>query len=275
MNTSREGAKEPVMVAFYRVVSGWFEDARVAFGFLTVTGSPLAPSPSSLAWFPMVGIVLGGVLGCVWWLSAKILPFGMAAAVVVVLDLGLTGMLHFDGLCDSADGLLGHLSPERRLEVMREPGVGAWGVGAGASTLGLRWLALSLLQPAPLLLAGLWCLSRSAMALASLSLPYARIEGGLLSAFRAGGEGDHASGTAAKSLRSACGAAAALGLLAAVAVLEQWRLVHGAEVLAAGALAGAAVILRARRTIGGVTGDVLGAMGVVLETVGLVAATLK
>lgn len=263
--------------SFAKAARGWLHGGVSAFGFLTVFGSPLVPSQASLPWFPLVGAVLGCALGSLWWGAARVLPAGVAAAVVVVADLAITGMLHFDGVCDSADGLLGHMASARRLEVMREPGVGAWGVAAGASMLGLRWVALASLQPGLLLLAGLWCLSRSTMALAALSLPYARSDGGLLSAFRVGDPppGAEASSPGAAAPLGRRAMVAVPGLVLAVALLEAWRPVHGAEVLAAGAVAAAVVLARARRAIGGVTGDVLGALGVVMETLGLVAATLR
>ncbi len=262
----------------------WLHSCVAAFGFLTVFGSPVVPSPESLSWFPFVGAILGCALGSLWWAAGRVLPATVAAAVVVVADLALTGMLHFDGLCDSADGLLGHMDAGRRLEVMREPGVGAWGVAAGASMLGLRWVALASLQPSLLLVAGLWCMSRSVMALAAVSLPYARSDGGLLSVFRAS-EPSSGSRDVPVVLPSPPSPPAATlmtrmalcvpGIAGAVVLLEAWRPVHGVEVLAACAVSGVAVVMRARRAIGGVTGDVLGAMGVVLETVGLVAATLR
>ncbi|MDQ4089145.1 MAG: adenosylcobinamide-GDP ribazoletransferase, partial [Actinomycetota bacterium] len=77
---------------------------RRALSFLTPLGGPVAPSPAALPWFPVVGAVLGLTLGGVWWLADRLWVAPVAAAVVVAADLALTGMLHFDGLVDSADG---------------------------------------------------------------------------------------------------------------------------------------------------------------------------
>ena len=93
---------------------------------------------------------------------------------MVLADLGLTGMLHLDGLADTADGLLPHLTRERRLEVMREPTVGAFGVGAVVIVLLGRFAVFATLRPAPLLVAALWCTSRTAMAAVVDRVPYAR-----------------------------------------------------------------------------------------------------
>jgi len=81
---------------------------RRAFSFLTVLGRGTAPDGATLRWFPVVGLVLGAAVGGVWWGADRVLPPLVAAGVVVLVDLALTGMLHVDGLADSADGLLPH-----------------------------------------------------------------------------------------------------------------------------------------------------------------------
>ncbi|MGH9165873.1 MAG: adenosylcobinamide-GDP ribazoletransferase, partial [Acidimicrobiales bacterium] len=157
-----------------------------AVAFLTPFGGAATPTPAALGWFPVVGGGLGLALGGLWWAGSQLWPPAVAAAVVVAADLAVTGLLHLDGLVDSADGLLPHLPPDRRLAVMAEPSAGAFGVGVAVVTLVLRWTALAALAPAPLLLAALWCASRTAMAAAARSLAYARPGGGLASAFRGG-----------------------------------------------------------------------------------------
>jgi adenosylcobinamide-GDP ribazoletransferase len=236
---------------------------RRALAFLTPLGGPAAPSPAALAWFPAVGAALGLALGAMWWGAAEVWPATVAAAVVVVADLALTGMLHLDGLVDSADGLLPPLERGRRLEVMADPRAGAFGVGAAGAVLLVRWAALSALAPRALLLGGLWCASRSAMALATVRVPYAR-PSGLAAAFVAGGQG-----------RPATEVAVAAGLAGAVALGALGRGWGGAAAVAAVALAAAAVVAVARRRIGGFTGDVLGAAGMVGETAGLLVAAAR
>src|SRR5437763_3031626 len=145
--------------------------ARQALSFLTPLGGAATPSPRALPWFPVVGVALGGALGGIWWLAAQIWPQTVAAAVVVAADLALTGLLHLDGLADSADGLLPHLQPERRLEAMAAPDVGAFGVGVSAAALLLRWSARPTPKPAPILLAGLWSRPRTLMATAAPAAP--------------------------------------------------------------------------------------------------------
>lgn len=236
---------------------------RQAVSFLTPVAGASLPTPAALRWFPPVGAGMGLALGGVWLVADRFFPPLVAAGIVVAADLALTGMLHLDGLVDASDGLLPHLDSERRLEVMRQPDAGAFGVGVLAITLGLRWSALAVLAPAPLVLAALWCLSRTAMAGGALVLPYARPEGGLASAFGAGvGARSHQTGIL-------LGVA---GSLLALALAIGWRPVPGAAVVGAALLAVAAVFALARRRVGGFTGDVLGAAGMVGETVGLVVA---
>jgi cobalamin synthase len=233
---------------------------RGALAFLTPIWGAAVPSPAAAAWFPAAGVIIGSVIGGGWWLAAKAWPAPAVAALVVVLDLGLTGMLHFDGLIDSADGLLSHLPRERRLEAMATPGVGAYAVAVGGAALLLRFAAVAALRPAPLLVAGLWCASRTLMAAAMAAVPYARPgAGGLATAF------------IGPLARGAVGA----GALVALVLAAQWRAVAGPVAVLAGLAAGAGVILLGRRQLGGFTGDVLGAAGVVAETVGLLVAAAK
>jgi adenosylcobinamide-GDP ribazoletransferase len=187
----------------------------------------------------------------------------MAAALVVVADLGITGMLHFDGLVDSADGLLPPLAPRRRLEVMADPAIGAFGVAVGATGVLVRWAALAALRPGILLLAGLWCLSRTIMAMVVRTQRYVRGDAGLARPFGAAESGRH---------RSRRLPALGLGTALAMALLAGWRVGPGLAAGGAALFAAAGVVILARRRIGGYTGDVLGACGVVAETAGLVVA---
>ena len=158
---------------------------RRALAFLTPFGGGATPTARTLSWFPLAGAFIGLVLGAIWWEAARRWPSTVAAAVVVALDLLLTGMLHVDGLADSADGLIAPMDRAHRLTVMAEPSTGAFGVATVAVVLLLRFAALSTIAAAPLLLAGLWCLSRTSMAVIARTMPYAR-DDGLASAFLGG-----------------------------------------------------------------------------------------
>ena len=234
---------------------------RSALGFLTVVGGAAMPDRRAPAWFGPVGAALGLAVGGAWWVAGELWPPLVAAVLALAVDAALTGMLHYDGLADSADGLLPPLERWRRLEVMASPEIGAFGAMALALTVLARVAALGAVEPDPLLVAGLCAASRAAMAVALAWMPYARAGGGAASGFRAG---------------SPAPALAALGV-GCIAVAWSFDGGWGAGALvAAGGLAGfGAVVTLAWRRLGGYTGDVLGAAGLVAETVGLLVAAAR
>lgn len=235
---------------------------RSALGFLTPFGPATTPGPHTLRWFPVVGAGIGALVGTVWWASSRAWgPTPVPAALAVAADLALTGMLHMDGLADSADGLLPHLSQDRRLEVMSRPDIGAFGLTVTAAVLLLRFAALESQRAEIALVAGVWCLSRTMMVAATVWMPYAK-KTGLASAFL----GD----ARAASVTVVLG-----GTGAAVALAFWGRGPAGIAGLAVGAVSGAAVMALARRRLGGFTGDVLGATAVVTETVALVVTAAR
>ncbi len=232
---------------------------QAALAFLTALGRPAPPTARALPWFPVVGAALGLVLGAGWWLAAQVWPPLVAAALVVAADLALTGLLHLDGLADSADGLLAHaLDPARRLEIMAEPAIGAFGAGVTVVALLLRTAALAVMPPAPLLMTALWSVSRTAMAVAACALPYAR-PGGLASSFLGATATPVALGGGGLALALAAFGGELAAVLAVVAA-------------AGGAVATFSLSLR---RLGGFTGDVLGAAGIVAETTGLLVAAVR
>ena len=124
---------------------------RAALSFLTVLpagGHDAAPSVSlGRAWFPAVGLLLGGLAGgALWLVSHATSPLVGAVAALAVLAL-LTGALHLDGLADAADGLLGGATPERRLEIMRDSRLGSFGAVVVVLVLLGDWAALAGMSP--------------------------------------------------------------------------------------------------------------------------------
>jgi adenosylcobinamide-GDP ribazoletransferase len=241
---------------------------RAALSFLTPFARSSVPTARTMAWFPLVGAAIGLAVGGLWWGAAHVLPAAVAAAVVVLGDAVLTGSLHLDGLTDAADGLLPPLERTRRLEVMRDPAVGAFGAVALGTVLLVRFAVFASVPPAPLVVAALWGTTRSAMVVASRALPYARAEG-LASAFLT------PDSSWAPTRSAALAVPAWAGLAGCVALAAVGRQLRGALCVLGAALAYGAVLGLARRRIGGFTGDVLGAAGVVGETVGLVVLSLR
>lgn len=235
---------------------------RAALAFLTPLGGARPPDGRTFTWFPAVGALIGGTLGLTWWCAARVWSGPVAAGLVVAADLACTGMLHLDGLADTADGILPHLDRPARLRVMAEPTVGAFALGVVTVVLGLRWAALASLTPDATLLAALWCASRTLMAVGAGAVPYARADG-LATALLAEGGARRWRWIGVGGVALSTGLAFAGGHPAATV-----------SVLAA-LLAGTGVLALAARRLGGFTGDVLGAAGIVAETVGLLVAAAR
>ncbi|MAU52752.1 MAG: adenosylcobinamide-GDP ribazoletransferase [Roseovarius sp.] len=230
-------------------------DLALALGLLTRLPVPL-PLPvaeagrgARAAWaWPLAGAVLGALAAPVGWAA---LALGLPAPVAGLLALGtlvmLSGALHEDGLADTADGIWGGWTRQRRLEIMRDSRLGSYGVIALGLTLGLRGVALAEFfadgpgEAAAALVAAAM-LSRAAMAGAMAALPHAR-ETGLARA-----QGRPPAATALLGAGLATGAAALLCGLPGL----------GAGLAAA--LVAALVARLALVKIGGQTGDVLGAV---------------
>ncbi len=95
----------------------------------------MARSP---ALFPLVGIAIGGASAVTYWLVGLGLPQLVAAASAIAVGVALTGALHLDGLADTADGLFGGKTPEKRLAIMKDPRNGAYGMVAIGIALMLK-----------------------------------------------------------------------------------------------------------------------------------------
>jgi adenosylcobinamide-GDP ribazoletransferase len=130
------------------------------------------------AFYPLVGLLLGGLLALADFLLGYLFPIEVRSALALALWILLTGALHFDGFLDSCDGLLGGATPERRMEIMRDERTGAFGLAGGALMLLILFSALNAVEAqrwVVLLVAPV--LGRWAMTLAVVIFPYARPEG--------------------------------------------------------------------------------------------------
>ncbi|MFD0987045.1 adenosylcobinamide-GDP ribazoletransferase [Methyloligella solikamskensis] len=82
----------------------------------------------STIWFPAVGLIVGLLLALSVWLGGQLSPW-IGALFGLVFWVGITGALHLDGMGDVADAMgAAHRSPQRFLEVLRDPHIGAFGV---------------------------------------------------------------------------------------------------------------------------------------------------
>ena len=195
------------------------------------------------------------------------LPAYLGAALTVGATAWWSRGLHLDGLADTADGLAAAYDRERALDVMRRSDIGPTGVATLVLILLVQVTALGALLPSrsgcALAVVALLA-SRQALAVACRrGVPAARPEG--LGATVAGSVG-----VAAAVTSTLVGAALGAGL----ALLARAAWPAGALVVVATALATLAVVGTARRRVGGITGDVLGAVVEVALAAGLTAAAL-
>ena len=238
----------------------------VALQFLTTIPSPLRKETAAgdlagaVAYFPLVGMLLGlGLAGLDAALGLAFPPTVQSALLVVALVI-LTGGMHLDGLMDTCDGVFHHSAPERRLEIMRDSRVGAFGVVGAVSVLLVKYAAL-LALPAAVRPGGLILMaatSRLAMAYCLVAFPYARPGPGLGRLFQGG--------TGKKALALGTAFVAAVGFW----LFREW----GPIILgAAGVLAwGLARYIGGK--IGGLTGDTYGAIDEVTEVVVLLGLSV-
>jgi adenosylcobinamide-GDP ribazoletransferase len=218
-----------------------------------------------LPWAPLVGLVLGGIATAIGWAGARaISPLTGAVLAVAVLAV-LTRGLHLDGLADTADGLGPLRGRERALQVMHQSDIGPFGVVTLVLTLLLQVACLAALLPAGWL-APWTAVLTARLAMARTGLPDTPMAAG-------SSLGRAVAGTVSPAWLAGCTA-----VTVAVVGGAGW-LADGpaaAARLVGAAVAGLAVaeLLRARATarLGGVSGDVMGAMGEVATTATLLAA---
>lgn len=222
-------------------------DIPAALGLLTRLPIPVSQGRAvargaAAAWaYPLAGAVIGVILAAsVAVLTWAGLPVGIVAALVIAINVIITGAMHDDGLADCADGLWGGWDRARRLEIMKDSRIGVYGVLALGLSLLLRWLGVSALIAMDIYWSGLIAIavvSRGGMVVLMAALDNAR-DGGLSKSM-----GRPSQMTAAIAVAISIGT----GLL-----LGQFAMIIAAPfaVLACG--------LIAQAKIGGQTGDVLG-----------------
>ena len=209
------------------------------------------PHDRVVPWFPAVGALVGVVVGGAAAVAATTLPPTVAAALAVTLGLLVTGAFHEDGLADTADAFGGGWSREERLDILKDTHHGTYGVAAIVASIVIRIAALASLPTGATMVAGAvvaHMLGRAA-AVAALGVFPPALESGL----------------GADSRRDfapvpALGAVAGTLVLTAVA-LGWWAVACTVTAM----VATAAVGLLAVRKIGGIAGDVLGAIEQVAE----------
>jgi adenosylcobinamide-GDP ribazoletransferase len=212
----------------------------------------------AVAYFPLIGALVGAAMAAVIALTTPLL--GLDAAVIAGLIFGalITGAFHEDGLADACDGLGGGFTRERALEIMRDSRIGSYGAVALILLYAARFTLLRTLGATAVFLAlpVASALGRAAGVALMAWLPNARSEGVADDVARSlGGT------TIAIAMATALIVAAILCGLAAAPLL-----------VVAGAVVTIAFGFYLRHRLGGVTGDCLGAVNVIVEVTTLACA---
>jgi adenosylcobinamide-GDP ribazoletransferase len=124
-----------------------------ALQFLTSIPVPLKRelSPEQLgrstAYFPLIGLIIGGILVALSWLLGFILPASVVNVLLIVALVIVTGALHLDGFADTCDGIAGHKPVEERWRVMHDSRTGAFGVVGIALLLLVKYVSLNNIPP--------------------------------------------------------------------------------------------------------------------------------
>jgi adenosylcobinamide-GDP ribazoletransferase len=222
-----------------------------AVRFLTVfwvpgqLGTRTEDLAGSVSYFPLVGLLIGGLAAALACGVVRILPPLPASVIIVILWLAASGAFHLDGLADTADGFLSSRPCERILEIMKDSHIGSMGVVVLVCALLLKTAALGSMSPRDMCVAAFLTpvAGRCALVIMMALLPYARPEGGLGKLFAPG--------------HPAWRIVWAVGVLTAVG----WFAVGVEGLLAAVVVTMITALfsLYCHRKIGGMTGDTLGA----------------
>ena len=237
----------------------------VAVAFMTRIPIPVRVDPdkdpgAAVPWFPVVGAGVGALVGGVAWAGLEFgLPPLVAAGAAIAASLLLTGALHEDGLADTFDGLGSGRAGAAAIEVMRDSRIGAFGAAALTMTLLMQVGTMASIATGDLIEIAVAAHAASrALAVGAMLLLPAAASDGLGAAYA----------RTAGPLRPAFGIVVGLGIAGAILRTETW-------IILPAIVTGAAIAWWAWRRIGGITGDVLGAVQqVTLVTILVGAASL-
>ena len=228
---------------------------RVAFGLLTTLPFKLpddwsaGDSGRASVWYPFVGLIIGVLTWLTWKATMFLFPSLVADVITLVIWVALTGGLHLDDLADCFDGLFVSAPVGRRLEIMKDPHTGAFGVIGLILVLFLKAVALASLTSA----------SSLGILLAASLARWCILPAGLFPLARPSGMGaDFVSG-----LRRSFIVWGALIPLAIALSLGA----RGILSIFTGCVAMVSVLWLVTSRIGGVTGDVFGMIVEIVETV--------
>jgi adenosylcobinamide-GDP ribazoletransferase len=199
----------------------------------------------SVPWFPVVGLGIGAAIAIAYVVMTSLLPNTVSAVLAVSLGLIVTGALHEDGLGDVADAFAGGWTTEQRLRILDDPRLGTFGVLALVATFLLRTTTIAALDTV------------SALALIPAAHALSRVPGIVLMRHQpiVRGEG-LAVGFATNLSWTQEVAGVAVGVSIATVLLGMWVV----AAISVCIVVSWGMATWARRKVGGITGDALGAI---------------
>ena len=217
-----------------------------AVSFLSVIPTrcnSLERAASSQHWFPIIGLLLGAISGGIGWILSLYVDALLSAVAALATLYILTGLHHTDGLADFADGLMGRGNAKKRLQIMRDKVVGTGGISAIMLCVVCFVAAASQTAGVEIFVA---------IVISEVAAKYAMVVMSYMG--RPAAEGTGALFCSHMDTKRLCVATALWAI--PVATIPMYGLVW--PVLSAVAVS-VIVLYVAKRTIGGITGDVFGA----------------
>jgi len=211
-----------------------------------------------LIFAPLIGLLIGGILAASYYCLNLLFPIYITAILIIIIYIILTGGIHLDGLGDTFDGLFSNRSKERMLEIMRDSRVGTNGVLAIASIFLLNIALITAINPSNIIYA---------IILFPVGGRVGSIVGAGASKYARSGEG------LGKSFIDHCGVKEILiGLVISGCIFFGVAGIKGLLLLFIVAISSYILIKFFSRKIGGSTGDILGAVCEINQTIFLIAA---
>jgi adenosylcobinamide-GDP ribazoletransferase len=222
---------------------------------LPVPGRDADRLASALRWFPVVGLLLGGILYAAARVAGLLAGDGWSqgcAIFVTGLGILLTKGLHLDGLADFADGFGNWHEKDKTLSIMKDPHMGVFGAASIVFVLLVKWISLTRLiaSGSSLIIISGYVVSRAMLVELACSYPYARSE----------------KGTAAPFVQDARPVDRIVALVCAAGALLFLNGFVGIALFTIGWIACRLLGHWSKKRIGGITGDVLGAGSELIET---------
>jgi adenosylcobinamide-GDP ribazoletransferase len=233
---------------------------RLAASFLTILPLSIESASAtdvaaSMAWFPLVGFAMGVAFALEDYALSFFLRSAVRTAITVLSMAALSGAIHLDGLADTADALGAGRDRVRALQILRDSRIGTYGAVAVLFALALKIIALAGASGWPRVAALVLAptLSRWSMVAVSYKLKYLREEG-------------------AGSAMLGSGRERNFTIASVIAIVAMLPLISFKIFVAYAVANGITLLLRSfySQWLGGVTGDLIGACGEIVEVFAIV-----